>query len=64
MIKILAIDDQPEFLDLLAKEVKCISEILKIDILLSCYVDIKCINFSDSFDIFFDSSNIVVGKNL
>lgn len=53
MIRIFAIDDQPEFLDLLTKEVKCVSEILKIDILLSCYTDVKCINFSDSFDIFF-----------
>ena len=53
MIRIFAIDDQPEFLDLLTKEVKCVSEILKIDVLLSCYTDVKCINFSDSFDIFF-----------
>lgn len=53
MIKILALDDQQEFLNLLTKEVKSVSDNLKIDIILSCYVDVKCVDFSDSYDIFF-----------
>ena len=52
-MKILAIDDNSDFLRLLSKEVKIVSTILNTDIILVNYTDVNLIDFSNSFDICF-----------